>query len=168
MKQALAFAAGRRAASRLAATALLLALGGCYDFQPEAPEDAPQVFPPSLVTVTIEYRQPNLCSASSDCDQPVQFSASWLPQNTGIPLRRVAANFWTGVARDVPVNYPPQDDPHVVRVYDPYLRDTAIQGFTAARLKVGGEPLSALLNQGTPQEVAYVYVDASGLGHSPF
>jgi len=151
--------------------------GGCYDFHQIGPEDPSPVVRPSLVDVTIEYRQPNLCFAADRCDDLVVFFASWLPMQTnpqGQPtggylfLQRISAYVWRGVAHDVPVNYPPRDDPHVVAIYDPHLRDTETGGVTAGRLVVGGQNLTVLLNAGTPQESAFVYVDENGQGHNPF
>lgn len=150
---------------------------GCYDFHQTGPEDPDPVVRPTLVDVTVEYRQPNLCFASSRCEDNVAFFASWLPmtldpqgRQTGgyMFLSRVSAYVWRGVARNVPVNYPPKDDPHVVAIYDPHLRDTETGGVTAGRLQVGREALSVLINAGTPQESAFVYIDENGFGHNPF
>ena len=151
--------------------------GGCYDFHQVGPEDPSPVVRPSLVDVTVEYRQPNLCFASDRCEDLVVFFASWLPMQTnpqGQPtggymfLQRISAYVWRGVAHNVPVNYPPRDDPHVVAVYDPHLRDTETGGVTAGRLVVGGQILTDLINAGTPKESAFVYVDENGQGHNPF
>jgi hypothetical protein len=151
--------------------------GGCYDFHQIGPEDASPVVRPSLVDVTIEYRQPNQCFASDRCDDNVVFLASWLPtqinpqgQVSGgfMFLSRISAFVWRGVAHDVPVNYPPKDDPHVVAIYDPHLRDTATGGRAAARLQIGREALTVFLDPGTPNEAAFVYVDENGQGHNPF
>src|SRR5207245_2186085 len=99
---------------------------GCYSFHQTGPEDASPVVRPMLVDVTVEYRQPNLCFASDHCDDLVVFFASWLPMQVnpqGQPsggfmfLQRVSAYMWRGVAHNVPVNYPPKDDPHVVAIY---------------------------------------------------
>jgi hypothetical protein len=150
---------------------------GCDAFHKVGPEDPDPVVRPSLVDVTIEYRQPNICEASSNCDDNVVFFASWLPMQLdpqGRPtggymfLSRISAYVWRGVAHEVPVNFPPRDDPHVVAIYDPHLRDTATGGVTAGRLQVGRQPLTMLINQGTPEESAFVYIDENGFGHNPF
>jgi hypothetical protein len=166
---------------RSVAPRLLLAgavvFAACDDFHQTGPEDASPVVRPTLVDVTIEYRQPNICEASSRCEDNVVFFASWLPmqldpqgRQTGgyMFLSRITSYVWRGVATGVPVNFPPRDDPHVVAIYDPHLRDTATGGVTAARLQVGREALTVLINQGTPQESAMVYVDENGFGHNPF
>jgi hypothetical protein len=157
--------------------ALVLISLGCYDFHRTGPEDPDPVVRPTLVDVTVEYRQPNICQASSNCDDNVVFFASWLPMQLdpqGRPtggymfLSRISGFVWRGVAHDVPVNFPPKDDPHVVAIYDPHLRDTETGGVTAGRLQVGREALTVLINQGTPEESAFVYVDENGFGHNPF
>jgi hypothetical protein len=153
----------RRCGVTLAAASLL---AGC-DFR-GGPEDPTPVVPPTLVNVTIEYRQPNLCMASTRCEDHVAFLASWLPPGHGILLERKAPNVWVGTATGVPVNFPPRDDPHVVAIYDPYLRDTETGGRAAARLQVGGETLNSFLDTGTPSEAAFVYIDENGFGHNPF
>jgi hypothetical protein len=149
-----------------AVLAAALFLSGC-DFR-GGPEDPSPVVPPRLVDVTIEYRQPNLCMASSRCEDHVAFLASWMPLGEGILLERKSPSFWVGRATGVPVNFPPRDDPHVVAIYDPYLRDTESGGRAAARLKVGGETLTVFLDTGTPREAAFVYIDENGFGHNPF
>jgi hypothetical protein len=149
----------------------------CYDFHQTGPEDPTPVVRPSLVEVTVEYRQPNQCFASDRCDDNVVFLASWLPTQVNpqgqlsggfMFLTRVGGFVWRGVAHDVPVNYPPKDDPHVVAIYDPHLRDTPTGGRAAARLQVGREALSVFVDPGTPNEAAFVYVDDNGFGHNPF
>jgi len=149
----------------------------CWDFHQTGPEDPSPVIRPTLVDVTVQYRQPNICQASTRCEDNVVFFASWLPMQLdpqGRPtggymfLQRVSAYVWQGIAHDVPVNYPPRDDPHVVAIYDPHLRDTETSGVTAARLEVGRQTLRSFINPGTPRESAFVYVDENGYGHNPF
>jgi len=149
----------------------------CLDFHKTVPEGPSPVDRPMLVDVTVEYRQPNQCFASDRCDDNVVFFASWLPmqldpqgRQTGgyMFLTRASAYVWRGVAQKVPVNYPPKDDPHVVAIYDPHLRDTVTGGVTAARLIVGKQNLTGFINAGTPHESAFVYVDENGFGHNPF
>jgi len=150
---------------------------GCLDFHKTGPEDPTPVVPPQLVDVTIEYRQPGLCMAADRCDDNVVFLASWLPTQVNpqgqlsggfMFLTRVGGFVWQGVAHNVPVNYPPKDDAHVVAIYDPHLRDTPTGGRAAARLKVGREALTVFLDPGTTNEAAFVYVDDNGYGHNPF
>jgi hypothetical protein len=150
----------------------VLAGAGCDDLHLTGPEDPDPVLFPGLVDVTVEYRQPNLCFASSNCEDPVVFFGSWLPVNQSVTLQRATAFVWRGVARGVPVNFPPRDDPHVVAIYDPHLRDTELGGVTAGRLRVGGELLTMFVTgidaAGTPRESAFVYIDENGFGHNPF
>ncbi len=75
---------------------------------------------------------------------------------------------WTGVASGVPVNWPPVDEPHLVRVFDPHLVDIADGRRDGARLAVGGQVLTQYDSPGTPQESALVYVDDDGVGRNPF
>ncbi len=55
-----------------------------------------------------------------------------------------------------------------MRVYDPHLVGGPTGGMTAARLKVGGEAISAFYAPGEPDEFGLVFIDANGQGHSPF
>ena len=150
---------------------------GCLDFHQTGPEEASPVVRPMLVDVTVEYRQPNQCFASDRCDDNVVFLTSWLPTQVNpqgqvsggyMFLSRISGFMWRGVAHNVPVNYPPRDDPHVVAIYDPHLRDTPTGGRAAARLTVGQQALTDFLDQGTPNEAAFVYIDENGYGHNPF
>ena len=68
----------------------------------------------------------------------------------------------------MPVNFPPVDQPYRVWVYDPYLRDYQTAGVTADRLQVGGQVLTKFFDYGTSQETGAIYIDAQGVGHSPF
>jgi len=160
-----------RLASRFGLGAVLLtALGGCYNFHLAGPEDAPPVSPPGLVDVTIEYRQPQAClNTPSRCDDLVVFYGSWMRQGQEIILTLDPGGFiWRGLARAVPVNFPPRDDPYFVRIFDPHLRDTETLGITAERLKVGGEPLKSFDAYGTPIESGLLFIDDNGVGHSPY
>jgi hypothetical protein len=146
-----------------------LAAGSCYDFHLEGPEDASPVPTPRLVSVTIEYRQPNGCISSSRCDDPVVFFGSWMQIGAEFALRRDPGNFtWRGVATGVPVNFPPRDQPYLVRVYDPFLRDSPTSGLTGERLRIGGEFLTRFDRPGGPEESALVYIDENGIGHNVF
>lgn len=158
---------------------LLLALAfagpGC-DFQPDPPEGPSDVPPGRFVTVKVEYRQPAGCqNAQGNCGERVVFFGSWMqPASSSYPGDQVlldtpfGPNFWTGVVPNVPVNWPPNDMPHYVRVYDPHLRDTSSGGVTAARLIVGGQVITEYDAPGTPQESGLIYVDDNGTGRTPY
>jgi hypothetical protein len=154
----------------LAVLALALLGGGCYDFHLTGPEDPPSPNPPRLVAVTIEYRQPLGCvNSETNCDDQVVFFASWMRPGDEFPLVRDPGGLiWRGVARGVPVNFPPRDSPHAVRVYDPHLRDQPNEGLTAERLRVGGEALTVISSRGTIEESGLVFIDENGQGRNPF
>jgi hypothetical protein len=162
--------------SKLLLAGALISMG-CLDFRKTVPEGPSPVVRPMLVDVTVEYRQPNQCQASDRCDDNVVFLASWLPTQVNpqgqlsggyMFLSRISGFVWQGVAHNVPVNYPPKDDPHVVAIYDPHLRDTPTGGRAAGRLLVGRQALTVLVDPGTPNEGAFVYIDENGFGHNPF
>jgi hypothetical protein len=154
----------------LAVAAALLVGSGCYDFHLTGPEDAPLPNPPNLVPVTIEYRQPNGCvNSRTNCDDLVVFFASWMREGDEFPLRRdPGGHIWRGVAFGVPVNFPPRDDPHTVRVFDPHILDHPSGGVTAERLRVGGESLTVIDSPGTPRESGLIFIDENGQGRNPF
>jgi hypothetical protein len=143
---------------------------GCYDFHLTGPEDAPSVSPPHLVSVTIEYRQPIGCvNSTTNCDDKVVFFASWMRQGDEFALVRDPGGLiWRGVAPGVPVNFPPRDSPHAVRIYDPHIRDHPNGGITAERLKVGGQMLTVIDSPGTDREAGLIYIDDNGQGRNPF
>jgi len=148
--------------------ALAAAAAGC-DLQPD-PEEGPSALPaPAVASVRIEYRQPNGCAnAPAACDNLVVFFGSWMSPGQEIYLvSDPGAHVWTGVAQGVPVNWPPVEEPHLVRVFDPHLVDTATGGVTAARLRLGGQILTQYASPGTPQESGLVYVDDNGVGRNP-
>lgn len=158
---------------RLRAAAPLVAalLPACYDFHLTGPEDPPQLSTPQLVSVTIEYRQPNGClsAPSLSCNDPVVFFGSWMRQGTEFRLARDAGSFtWRGVAHGVPVNFPPRDDPYAVRIYDPHLVASCAEGFSADRITVGGEALYKTNGSGCRDQAAFVFVDDNGRGHNPY
>jgi hypothetical protein len=156
---------------RIAAPLLAALLAACYDFHLTGPEDAPQLSTPRLVSVTIEYRQPNGCLAapSPSCDAPVVFFGSWMRPGTEFRLTRDPGTFsWRGMAHGVPVNYPPRDDPYTVRIYDPYLLASCAEGFSADRIILGGEALFKNNGSGCRDQAAFVFVDDNGRGHSPY
>ena len=159
-------------ALKLRTLSLALVLGGfCVScLRQEGPEDPSPIEAPALVLVRVEYRQPNGClNTASPCDGPVTFSASWMPQGAYVFLSQTPGTFiWTGTVPNVPVNFPPTDNPYVVRVGDPFLRDYQTAGATADRLRIGGQVLTKFLDYGTPEERGLVYVDAQGVGHNPF
>jgi hypothetical protein len=138
----------------------------------EGPEDPSPVVYPSLVSVRIEYRQPSGCvDTAVGCDQgPVRFEASWMsPQGTHVLLTRMPGTFiWNGTVTNVPANFPPTDQPYLVRIIDPYLKDTPTGGVTADRLQVGGQLITRFYEYGTPAESGLIFIDAQGVGHSPF
>ena len=148
---------------------LPIALGaGC--FNQTGPEDPSPVPVPALVSVQVVYRQPNGClNFTSNCDGPVVFWGSWMPQTAQIVLAQTPGTFiWTAKVSGVPVNFPPVDQPYLVRVNDPYIRDFPTGGATADRLQVGGQAVTQFYQYGTIFESGLMYVDATGVGHSPF
>jgi hypothetical protein len=142
----------------------------CYDFHLTGPEDPPSVATPGYVSVTVEYRQPNGClNTTTPCGGAVVFLGSWMPPGTDIPLTRDAGSLiWRGVAHGVPVNWPPRDTPYMVRIFDPYLRESLSRGWSSDRIVVGGEPLVRWDGGGGPDQHALVYVDQDGRGHNPY
>jgi len=149
--------------------ALVAAAAGC-DFQPD-PEQGPSALPaPTVASVRIEYRQPFGCANPRplECDNLVVFFGSWMSPGQEIYLAPdPGSHVWTGVAQGVPVNWPPVDEPHLVRVFDPHLVDTPTGGVTGARLLLGGQILTQYDSPGTPKESALVYVDGNGVGRNP-
>jgi hypothetical protein len=151
------------------AALLGLALGGCLDFRGVGPEDPPQVSPPKTVRVTIEYTRPSDCVLP--CDGPVTFAASWMRPGAEFPLVSDETTLvYRGVALNVPINYPPHgdDQPYTVRVFDGSLPANSTGGYTALRLKVGGESLNSFQDVGTPKERGDIFIDEHGAGHNPF
>src|SRR5262249_17733040 len=119
--------------------AVFFAVASASCFHQTGPEDPSPIELPIQVTVTVQYRQPNSCANTTDtCDTRVVFFGSWMPNGTGVLLTRSTPFVWTGRVSGVPVNFPPRDQPYLVRVDDPHLRDTATGGVTADRLTVGG------------------------------
>jgi hypothetical protein len=92
------------------------------------------------------------------------------PQGRFAVLSQQPGTFiWTGTLTGVPANFPPIDDqPYLVRIIDPYLKDTVTGGATADRLQVGGQLLTRFYEYGTPAESGLVYIDMQGGGHNPF
>ena len=129
---------GKADGSSVALLALAAGLLGC-DFQPD-PEEGPSAVPaPAVASVTIEYRQPNGCAnATPRLRQPGRLLRQLDAPGQEIYLTPdPGSHVWTGVAQGVPVNWPPVEEPHLVRVFDPHLVDTPTGGVTAARLLRG-------------------------------
>jgi hypothetical protein len=103
------------------------------------------------------------------CDNLVVFFGSWMRPGQEIYLADDGgSHVWSGQVSGVPVNWPPVDEPHLVRVFDPHLVDTPTGGVTAARLVVGGQVMQDFDQPGTPQESGRVYIDDNGAGRTPF
>ena len=142
---------------------------GC-DFQPDPPEG-----PSALPAPTVGERQDRVSTTQRlrqrdavACENLVVFFGSWMHPGQEIYLTSdPGSHVWTGVAQGVPVNWPPVEEPHLVRVFDPHLVDTPTGGVTAARLLLGGQILTQYDSPGTPQESALVYVDGNGVGRNP-
>jgi hypothetical protein len=147
-----------------------LSLVGCPSLRGTGPEDASAVPTPGLVSVTIEYRQPNGClNTVTPCGGPVVFFATWMRPGAEFPLTPDEGNYvWRGTALGVPVNFPPRGDPYEVRIFDPYLAEGPTAGFTAQRLKVGSEAVTRIEASGTDNEHGLVFVDDNGFGRSPY
>lgn len=158
--------------SQTLAVPLLIAVlaGGCYDFHLDGPEDPPPVTVPELVSVVIQYRQPAGClNLPEHCLDNVVFVGSWMRPGAEFFLERTGEGYvWTGVARDVPVNFPPRGDPYLVRIFDPHLQQSLTEGFTAERLEVGGETITRIEGEGGRNEAGLVFIDASGQGRNPY
>jgi hypothetical protein len=158
-----------RQGRRLVLTLLVCAGAVGCDFQPD-PVPGPVAVPATrFVSVSIQYRQPAGCAnAPQHCGDRVVFFGSWMAAGSEVLLDTpTGPTFWTGVVSNVPVNWPPTDEPHYVRVFDPHLVDTPTGGVTAARLIVGGQAIDAYDAPGTPQESGLIYVDDSGTGRPP-
>jgi hypothetical protein len=156
---------------RVAVVAVGASLVGCWDFQPDPPA-GPSALPSTrVVDVRIEYRQPQGCESTTPehCTDLVWFFGSWMQiQQEVLPLARVSGTYvWAATAHGVPVNWPPADEPHLVRVFDPHLQGTETGGVTAARLVVGGQLIGAYDQPGTPQESGLIYIDDDGTGRNP-
>jgi len=161
-------AVGRPLLRAAAGLAFAVAASGCWDFQKDVPE-GPSALPVArYATVRVQYRQPNACvNVASPCDSRVVFFGSWMRPGEEVLLDAGAGHVWTGQAASVPVNWPPAESPHLVRIFDPYLAETPTGGVTAARLTVGGQIVTAYDSLGTPKESARIYIDDVGTGHNP-
>ena len=159
----------------LLALVLTLTGPGC-DFQKDPDAGPAAVLPIRFVTVRVEYRQPAGClnADRARCEDRVVFFGSWMKQRSATSEgeevlldTRFGPNFWEGFVYNVPVNWPPNDFPHYVRVFDPHLVATPSGGVTAARLIVGGQPVTEFDAPGTSIESGLIYVDDNGVGRSP-
>ncbi|MGE5126023.1 MAG: hypothetical protein ACM3PV_07015 [Betaproteobacteria bacterium] len=159
----------RQLVTRLAPVLLALCSASCFDFQPDPPP-SPSALPVArLVDVQVQYRQPADCAnTGTACENLVVFFGSWMKPGEEIYLSDVGGRLWTGVAHAVPVNWPPSDAPHLVRVFDPHLVDTPNGGVTAARLTIGGQAIYFFDSPGTPKESGLIYVDDDGVGRNPY
>jgi hypothetical protein len=152
---------------------LALSGSGCLEITKnvtEGPE--PEAFP-RTVTVKIEYRQPNSCAnVPEHCNDRVVFFGSWMAQTTpepGVLLNKAPGTFvWTGRVGNVPVNFPPRDQPYFVRVFDPHMVQTDTGGVTALRLVFGGQTITYFDQPGTSAESGVIYVDDNGVGRNPY
>ncbi len=155
---------------RLLPVLLALPAAACWDFQPDPPAGPTPLKPGRFATVTIEYRQPQNCANTADhCADRVVFFGSWMAPGDEVLLDTPAGpSFWTGVVNNVPVNWPPTDEPHLVRIFDPHLKESSTGGVTAARLTVGGQAVYFFEDTGTPSESGLIYIDDNGVGHNPF
>jgi hypothetical protein len=145
--------------------------GPACDFQKDPDPGPVAVSPIRFVTIKVEYRQPAGClnADPAHCGDHVVFFGSWMkPSGDEVLLdTRFGPSFWDGFVENVPVNWPPNDFPHFVRVFDPHLQATASGGVTAARLVVGGQMITEYDQPGTPQESGVIYIDDNGVGRPP-
>ena len=154
-------------AGRWAASAVLLRL------PPDGPED-PSPIPSATLVVgarsstaspTVRQRRGRPAttpwsSSAAGCAQGESYSSS--RQTPG-------ALHLAGVAHNVPVNFPPRDQPYLVRVSTPTCGTTPTGGVTAERLRVGGEALTRFdESAGTPRRAASSTSTTTGSGHNPF
>jgi hypothetical protein len=155
--------------------AVLFACLSSACFQVNTTEGPSPVTQPRLVSVRLEYRQPNGClNTPEHCGERVVFFGSWMPQPpppvpAGLLLTVTPGTFtWTGTVTGVPANFPPREEPYFVRVFDPHLVDTPSAGVAASRLIVGGQIITDFDSAGTPSESGLIYIDDNGQGHTPF
>lgn len=149
----------------------LLVTAGCYDFHLAGPEDPDPIPAPRLVSVAIEYRQPGVCyNDPNHCNDFVVFFGSWMHPGAEFFLQPdPGSHVWTGVAHGVPVNFPPTGvEPYRVRVFDPRLRQQLTEGFSAERLKIGGQTVLQIDRPGGKNEAGLIYIDENGQGRNPY
>ncbi len=162
------------AMTRRGALVLLPALaslgGGCLEITKSVTEGPPPVASPRLVSVSVEYRQPNGCvNVTNPCNSRVVFFGSWMHPGGELLLNQSPGTYvWTGIALNVPVNFPPREQPYLVRVFDPHLTETPTGGVTASRRIVGGQMITFFDQPGTTAESGVIFIDDNGIGRNPF
>ncbi len=160
--------------TRRGAPALVAALAflgdGCLEITKSVTEGPPPVPSPRLVSVRVEYRQPNGCvNVVNPCNTRVVFFGSWMQPGGEVLLSQNPGTYvWTGVVLNVPVNFPPREQPYLVRVFDPHLTETPTGGVTASRLVVGGQMITFFDQPGTTAESGVIFIDDNGIGRNPF
>ncbi len=155
----------------VALVAALAFLGdGCLEITKSVTEGPPPVPSPRLVSVRVEYRQPNGCvNVSNPCNTRVVFFGSWMQPGGEVLLSESPGTYaWTGTIPNVPVNFPPREQPYLVRVFDPHLTETPTGGVTASRLVVGGQMITFFDQPGTTAESGVIFIDDNGIGRNPF
>src|SRR5437899_6049116 len=116
--------------TRRGAVALVAALAflgdACLEITKSVTEGPPPLPSPRLVSVRVEYRQPNGCvNVSNPCNTRVVFFGSWMQPGGEVLLSESPGTYtWTGTAPNVPVNFPPRVQPYLVLVLDPHLTET--------------------------------------------
>jgi hypothetical protein len=163
-----------RTITRRGALVLLPALAslgiGCLEITKSVTEGPPPVASPRLVSVSVEYRQPNGCvNVTNPCNTRVVFFGSWMQPGGEVLLNQSPGTYvWTGIVPNVPVNFPPREQPYLVRVFDPHLTETPTGGVTASRLTVGGQIITFFDQPGTTAESGVIFIDDNGIGRNPF
>ena len=150
--------------------ALALAAGGCLEITKSVTEGPLPVEFPRVVSVKVEYRQPNGClNVAEHCTDRVVFFGSWMMPGGELLLTQAPGTYvWTGRVTNVPVNFPPREQAYLVRVFDPHIVQSETGGVTALRLIVGGQTISFFDQPGTTSESGVIYVDDNGVGRNPF
>jgi len=152
-----------------AVPALALAAAGCLEVTKSVTGGPPPVESPRIVSVKIEYRQPNGCAnVAEHCNDRVVFFGSWMTEGFNLLSQTPGTYVWTGTVTNVPVNFPPRDQAYLVRVFDPHIVQTATGGVTASRLVVGGQVITYFDQPGTTSESGVIYVDDNGIGRNPY
>ena len=153
----------------VAVPALALAAGGCQENTQDVTGGPPPVQLPRTVSVKIEYRQPNGCAnVPEHCNDRVVFFGSWMTEGYNLLSLAPGTYVWTGTVTNVPANFPPREQPYLVRVFDPHLVQSETGGVTALRLVVGGQMITFFDQPGTTSESGVIYVDDNGVGRNPY
>jgi hypothetical protein len=165
-----------------AVPALALVAGGCLEITKSVTGEPPPVASSRIVSIRIEYRQPNGCANLPEhCNDLVVFFGSWMGTaaagdlapagSSGGPVRlsRTPGTYvWTGTVTNVPVNFPPREQPYLVRVFDPHIVQSETGGVTALRLVVGGQTIMFFDQPGTASESGVIFIDDNGIGRNPY